>query len=183
MSHPIRFVTRAAEFAARRHSSQTRKGASGAPYINHLAEVAALVAATAGGEDPELIAAAWLHDVVEDGHANTAEVEARFGARVRDLVAELTDDMSLPSAERKARQVAEIAAKSREARLIKLADKLSNVREIAEDPPADWSARKRRDYAEWARAVVDAGCRGLDPELEAAFDRAVEQVRTAAAAA
>lgn len=171
MSEAVRLVTSAADFAARRHLGQTRKGASQAPYINHLAEVAALLAATSAAADPNLIAAAWLHDVVEDGHATAAEIEDLFGSDIRALVDELTDDMSLGKEERKRRQTTEIAGKSRRARLLKLADKVSNVREIAEDPPADWSAAERRAYVEWALMVVNAGCRGLDAELEAEFDR------------
>ena len=176
MSDAVRLVTIAADFAARRHSGQTRKGASRAPYLDHLAEVAALLAATPAADDPNLIAAAWLHDAVEDGHASAAEIEDRFGPDIRSLVHELTDDLSLDKEERKRRQVAEIASKSRRARLLKLADKVSNVREILQDPPADWSAAERRAYAEWALAVVDAGCRGLDAELEAAFDEAAAEV-------
>ncbi len=176
MSDAVRLVTQAADFAARRHAGQKRKGASGAPYVNHLLEVAALVAATPAGRDPDLVAAALLHDIVEDEHATPAEVETLFGPKIRHLVEELTDDMSLPKHERKRRQVEEIAAKSPGARLLKLADKVSNVREIAEDPPADWSAEQRRAYAEWGRAVVDAGCRGLDAELERQLDEAAAKV-------
>ncbi len=176
MSDAIRLVAKAADFAARRHCGQTRKGASGAPYINHLIEVAALVAATPAGRDPELVAAAYLHDVVEDERGTAAEVEGLFGGKIRHLVEELTDDMSLPKEERKRRQVEEISRKSPGARLLKLADKVSNVREIAEDPPADWSDEQRCAYAEWARAVVDAGCRGLDPELERQFDEAAAKI-------
>jgi len=176
MFDAIRLVADAADFAARRHCGQKRKGASGAPYINHLIEVADLVAKTPAGRDPELVAAALLHDVVEDGHAAAAEIQARFGGNVAGLVEELTDDISLPDEVRKRRQVDEISGKSPAARLIKLADKVSNIREMAEDPPPGWPDEERRDYAEWARAVVDAGCRGLYPELERSFDDAIAKV-------
>lgn len=139
--------------------------------MNHLTEVASLVASASAGDDPEVIAAAYLHDVVEDSHATAAEVESGFGARVRGLVDELTDDMTLSDEVRKRRQVDEIASRSADARLIKLADKISKVREMAKDPPADWSREKIAAYVAWCRQVVDAGCRGLDQELEAAFDR------------
>jgi len=176
----IRLISRAADFAARRHSGQARKGQSGAPYLNHLAEVAALVAGTADGADAELVAAAWLHDVVEDEHATADEVEALFGRRICGLVQELTDDMTLPKEERKRRQVEEIGAKSPGARLLKLADKVSNVRGVNDDPPADWSADELRSYVEWAVSVVDAGCRGIDEGLEAAFDSEVARLNSAA---
>jgi guanosine-3',5'-bis(diphosphate) 3'-pyrophosphohydrolase len=175
MSDAIRLVTKAADFVARRHSGQKRKGASAPAYVNHLAEVAALVARPAAG-DAELVAAAYLHDVVEDEHASAEEIREIFGARVGGLVDELTDDMSLPDEDRKRRQVRDIADKSPGARLIKLADKVSNVREMAEDPPTDWPREKRRAYADWAQKVVDAGCRGLDAELERQFDEAVAKV-------
>jgi (p)ppGpp synthase/HD superfamily hydrolase len=170
MRKSIRLLAGAADFAARRHAGQTRKNGR-TPYINHLAEVAHLVAETAMGGDPELVAAGFLHDVVEDGRATADEIELRFGRRIRRLVEELTDDMRLPKEERKRRQAEAIAAKSAGARLIKLADKVSNLREIATDPPPDWSAEERAAYAEWGLAVVNAGCRGLDARLEAELDR------------
>lgn len=176
MSDAVRLVVLAADFAALRHEDQRRKGGRRAPYINHLAEVALLVAETHAGSNARLVAAAFLHDVVEDGHATAEEIENIFGEEIRALVEELTDDMSLPEDERKRRQVEEIAGKTAEARLLKLADKVSNVREMANDPPLDWPPEKRRRYAEWAVAVVDAGCRGLDAELEQVFDRAAAEV-------
>ena len=169
MSDAVRLISRAAAFAARRHAGQTWKDGH-TPYLTHLADVAALLAETSAADDAGLITAAWLHDVVEDGHAAADEIEARFGRDIRDLVCELTDDMSLPDKQRKQRQVDEIAGKSRRARLLKLADKLSNLREVARQLPPGWSAEDRRAYAQWGRKVVDAGCRGLDPELERQFD-------------
>ena len=102
MQDPLALVSAAADFAARRHSGQTLKGRKRAPYVNHLAEVAALAASAPAGCDAQIIAAAWLHDCVEDGRATAAEIEALAGARVRSLVAELTDDMSLPDEEARA---------------------------------------------------------------------------------
>ncbi|SEQ10323.1 metal dependent phosphohydrolase [Faunimonas pinastri] len=170
MNGAISLISRAAHFAALRHTGQKKKGASQPPYINHLTEVACLVAEANGPDDAELIAAAWLHDVVEDGHASLAEITDRFGEDVATLVGELTDDMSLPSDERKQRQVDEIARKSPRARLLKLADKVSNLGEIERDPPEDWSEEKRRAYADWGKKVVDAGCRNLNGELEDRFN-------------
>lgn len=170
MSAAISLVSRAAAFAAARHTGQMNK-AGQAPYVNHLAEVACLLAEGPAGDDPDLIAAAWLHDIVEDSRASSEEIGERFGVGIRNLVDELTDDMSLPGDERKRRQVAEIAARSRRARLLKLADKTSNVRDVIDCPPGDWSEARIRAYVEWGQAVVDAGCRGLDPRLEAEFDR------------
>lgn len=180
MNAELAVVAEAVEFAAARHAGQKRKGAGGRPYVTHLAEVARLVAGCAAA-DAALLAAAYLHDAVEDGHAGLDEIRGRFGDAVAATVAELTDDMSLAPAERKRRQIAEVAAKSAAVRLVKLADKTSNVREMADDPPEGWSAERIADYVDWAVAVVDAGCRGLDPALEAQFDAAVAAARAALA--
>ena len=169
-------VTKAACFAAEAHAGQTRKGGPKAPYVNHLAEVAAAVAEATGGRDADLVAAAWLHDVVEDCGIEADDLASRFGAEVADLVLEVTDDMSLPKKKRRQRQVETVAEKSERARLLKLADKTSNVTAIVEKPPALWSRAKLEDYVSWAVSVVDAGCRGLNAELEARFDRAVAKV-------
>ncbi len=172
MSDAIRRIARAADFAAGRHTGQTRKGAAGAPYVNHLAEVARLVADT--GADEDVVAAAFLHDVVEDGHAARDEIEFVFGRRIADLVGELTDDPALAEEARRKAQVTHAPHLSSDAKRIKLADKTSNLGEMAADPPPDWSGDRRRAYAEWGKAVVDAGLRGVDADLEAAFDRAYD---------
>jgi (p)ppGpp synthase/HD superfamily hydrolase len=169
-------VTKAACFAAEAHVGQTRKGGAKAPYVNHLAEVAASVAEATEGRDADLVAAAWLHDVVEDCGTAPDDLALRFGAAVADLVLEVTDDMDLPKEKRRQRQVETVATKSRRARLLKLADKVSNVTAVVDSPPADWSRDELKDYLRWAAKVVDAGCRGLDAELEARFDRAIAKV-------
>jgi (p)ppGpp synthase/HD superfamily hydrolase len=88
----VALVTRAADFAARRHSGQVRKGAAREPYLNHLAEVATLLAETAGEPDAWLVAAGWLHDTVEDTATEREELAERFGEEIAALVAEVTDD-------------------------------------------------------------------------------------------
>ncbi len=170
MSDAVRLISSAAAFAARRHAAQTWKDGR-TPYLVHLADVADLLSQTSAADDAALIAAAWLHDVVEDGHATPEQLETEFGPDLRSLVCELTDDMSLPAQVRKQRQVDEIAGKSRRARLLKLADKVSNLGEVARALPPGWSADDRRAYAQWGRKVVDAGCRGLDAELERRFEQ------------
>jgi len=169
-------ITRACDFAARRHVTQRRKGVAREPYLNHLAEVAALLAeATAPGDAP-LIAAGFLHDTLEDTETSYDELAAIFSPEIADLVAEVTDDKSLPKAERKRLQIAKTPGKSVRARLLKLADKTSNVRAMAASPPADWDIARVADYIDWAEKVV-AGCRGLNPVLERAFDAAVSDAR------
>jgi (p)ppGpp synthase/HD superfamily hydrolase len=175
----ILLVTRAAEFAARRHVGQTRKGAAREPYVNHLAEVASLLAATAEAPDADLVAAGWLHDTVEDTGTSREEIEQLFGRRVAELVAEVTDDKSLPKAERKRLQVEQAPHKSPGARTLKIADKISNLHSLVASPPDDWSSERVANYIDWAKEVV-AGCRGVNAALDALFDRAVAEAREAA---
>ena len=153
------------------HIDQRRKGAAAEPYINHLAEVAEMVAASTDGADADLVVAAVLHDVVEDTPVSIEHVAAEFGDRVAGLVAEVTDDKALPKAERKRLQIEHASSASVGAKTIKLADKISNLRALAASPPVSWSPERRAEYLAWARQVVD-GCRGANPELEALFDGA-----------
>jgi guanosine-3',5'-bis(diphosphate) 3'-pyrophosphohydrolase len=156
-------------FAARKHSQQTRKDAEGSPYVNHLIEVADLLARVGGVSECDVLAAAILHDSVEDVGVTPEELEKKFGKRVREIVAEVTDDKTLPKEERKRLQIEHAPHLSREAKLVKLGDKISNVREIGASPPADWEQARRLEYIDWARRVVD-GCRGTNAALEKHFD-------------
>jgi guanosine-3',5'-bis(diphosphate) 3'-pyrophosphohydrolase len=174
MAEGLALVLRAAEFAARRHRDQRRKGPEAAPYVNHVLAVARLVADVAGVTDPEVIAAALLHDTIEDTGTTGAELAAQFGPRVAGLVHELTDDKSLPKDERKDLQIRHAAHASAAAKIIKLADKLANLRDILAAPPRDWPAERSRAYFDWAGAVV-AGLRGASPPLEALIDDALER--------
>ena len=173
-------VARAADFAARAHAMQKRKGAAQEPYVNHLAEVALLLTEATGGRNPVLIAAAWLHDTLEDTITEREELQSLFGKDVATIVAEVTDDKSLAKSERKRLQVETAPKKSKPARMLKIADKTSNLRALAKSPPMGWDLRRREDYVTWAEAVV-AGCRGLSAELEARFAAAVADARTALA--
>jgi (p)ppGpp synthase/HD superfamily hydrolase len=166
----VREVMRAAHFAAARHSGQRRKGAAAEPYINHLLEVAELVASALTEPDTNLVIAALLHDTVEDVGVTKEELIELFGADVANLVLEVTDDKSLPKQERKRLQIVHAPKKSPRAQLIKLADKISNLRAILASPPADWNAQRKREYFQWAKQVVDA-LSAPDPGLKAEFER------------
>jgi (p)ppGpp synthase/HD superfamily hydrolase len=165
-------VLQAADTAARWHVHQRRKGIAQEPYINHLLEVASLVAEATSGSDPTVVIAALLHDAAEDQEVSVEMLAGEFGQHVADIVIEVTDDKALPKDERKRRQVENAPKKSREAKLIKLADKTSNLRTIASSPAANWSVERRLEYIEWAKSVV-AGLRGTSPWLEQQFDEAV----------
>jgi GTP diphosphokinase / guanosine-3',5'-bis(diphosphate) 3'-diphosphatase len=164
-------VLKAADLAARWHVHQRRKGAAEEPYINHLLEVASLVADATGGTDPELVIAALLHDAIEDQEVPAEVIEKQFGKKVRSIVEEVTDDKSLPKQERKDLQIKNASKKSKGAKILKLADKTSNLRTIAASPPPDWSVKRRLDYIAWAQEVAN-GLRGASPKLEQAFAEA-----------
>ncbi len=168
-----RLIVDAARTAAEAHAGQLRKGTSGAPYINHPIAVAQMVAGET--DDAEVIAAALLHDVVEDSETGVADLRSRFGARVAEIVAELSDDPeieALPRPERKRLQAEHIAGASREAKLIKIADQTCNLEDLAREP-AIWPPDDHANYRVGAQKVVDA-CRDVSTTLAARFDRAVE---------
>ena len=167
----------AAAFAADKHSRQRRKDAAASPYINHPLAVARILAAEAGVRDEDLLLAALLHDTVEDTATSFAELERLFGARVRQIVGEVTDDKSLPKATRKNLQVEHAARASDAAKLLKISDKICNVRDITHHPPADWSAARKTEYLAWAKTVV-AGCRGINAVLDKLFDAALTAAGT-----
>lgn len=166
----------AAQFAAEKHRDQRRKGAEASPYINHPIEVASIIAKVGEIGDVTVLAAALLHDTIEDTDATGEEVEMRFGREIRQLVEEVTDNKKLEKEERKRRQVEHTPHISDKAKLIKLADKTCNVRDIGSKPPADWSIDRRRDYFNWAVKVV-SGCRGVNTAMEDLFDRSVAESR------
>ncbi|MFK4653603.1 (p)ppGpp synthase/HD superfamily hydrolase [Bradyrhizobium japonicum] len=172
----VRLISEAAELAARRHNGVARKGRGNEPYINHLVEVANLLAAATDGGDAELVAAGWLHDAIEDTETTREELAQKFSDRVASLVVECTDDMSLPKPERRRRQIVDAPKKSAGAKLIKIADKISNIgARIHSDPSAE-ERDDLADYTGWAEQVV-AGCRGGNSWLDAKFDDAVSAAR------
>lgn len=174
--NPHVVVLRALDFAAKTHAGQTRKGPRDEPYINHVVEVARLIAEATDGADPGLIAAGALHDVLEDSDASQEDLAQAFGADIAALVAEVTDIPGVGEAERRRHQVEAAPGLSARARLIKMADKTSNIEEMAADPPPAWSTEEIRAYVQWGVDVV-AGCRGLNDSLEKRFDAAVVAAR------
>ncbi len=167
----------ALRFAADKHRNQRRKDAGASPYINHPIDVAAVLATEAAVTDESTLIAALLHDTVEDTETTLEEVQKRFGTEVAHLVGEMSDDKSLLKEVRKQLQIDHAAAASPKAKRIKIADKICNVRDVAQNPPATWSAVRRREYLDWADRVV-AGCRGSETVLGELFDRALLEART-----
>lgn len=169
-------ISCAADFAARRHAGQRRKGASREPYLNHLAEVAKLLATATAGADAALVAAGWLHDTIEDTDVTRDQLAELFGADVAALVVEVTDDKTLPKAERKRLQIAHAPHLTARARTIKLADKISNLRSLLVSPPDDWERERLIDYLDWAEQVA-AGCQGVNDQLERLFRKTAASSR------
>ena len=167
-------------FAAARHRDQRRKDAAASPYINHPIAVATALWHEGEVRDPVALIAAILHDTVEDTGVTAAELEAAFGAAVAATVLEVTDDKSLPKDRRKQLQIEHAPHLTPAAKLVKLADKLCNLRDIIDHPPSAWPAERCAAYVVWTAAVV-AGLRGINAPLEAAFD--AEQARWATARA
>jgi GTP diphosphokinase / guanosine-3',5'-bis(diphosphate) 3'-diphosphatase len=166
---PISIVLAATAFAARKHRDQRRKDAEASPYINHPIALADTLANEAGIRDATILAAALLHDTIEDTDTSLQELAAAFGAQVAAIVGEVTDDKDLPKAERKRLQIEHAATISAQAKLVKLADKICNLRDMTVAPPANWPVERRREYFDWAKNVVDP-MRGCSPALEALFD-------------
>lgn len=139
-------ILQAVEFAEKKHRGQTRKNTEETPYIIHPLSVARTIAEIGGVTDTDILVAALLHDTVEDTATVHEELVELFGVTVADLVAEVTNDKSLPKQERKERQVEHAAHISSGAGCIKLGDKICNCGDVIDDPPSDWDNVRRREY-------------------------------------
>jgi hypothetical protein len=167
-------LVRTIQFAAEKHKSQRRKGEAAEPYINHLSEVASLLATHTRGKDVNLIAAGLLHDTLEDTETTYDELVSHFGKDVADLVQEVTDDKSLPKRERRRLEVLSTPTKSERAKALKLADKISNVRSLVTSPPVGWPLDLKKSYIATAQNVAE-GCAGTSPLLEKLFHETCEE--------
>lgn len=173
-SESISLILKAVDFAADKHRNQRRKDADASPYINHPIALANVLANEGGVTDAEVLCAALLHDTIEDTETTAEELRIQFGDAVTSIVLEVTDDKSLPKAERKRLQVEHAPHASPKAKLVKLADKICNLRDILASPPADWSVARKRDYFDWSAEVV-TGVRDVHPGLASVFDRLLNQ--------
>jgi guanosine-3',5'-bis(diphosphate) 3'-pyrophosphohydrolase len=176
MTSPASGILKAAHFAADKHRDQRRKGIERSPYINHPIAVAEILTNIGEITDLKTIQAALLHDTIEDTDTTADELAEHFGAEVMHLVAEVTDNKSLDKAVRKQLQIEHAPHLSTGAKLIKLADKISNVTDIAHRPPQDWDDTRRLAYFEWSEKVV-AGCRDASHKLASHFDELLKNAR------
>lgn len=166
----------ALRFAADKHQNQRRKGHDQLPYVNHLIRVTDILWRVGEVRDVPTLVAALLHDTLEDTETTAGELEALFGVEVLAIVQEVTDDKTLPKAQRKQLQIEHAPHLSNGARLIKLADKIDNVYDVSHDPPEWWPHERMIAYLDWAEAVV-AGLRGINTTLEARFDAVLAEAR------
>lgn len=167
----VSLLIKALDFASRKHRNQRRKDSQASPYINHPIALTHVLCHEGGVEDVETLCAALLHDTVEDTHTTPEELAQHFGVRIRNIVMEVTDDTTLPKEERKRQQVINAARASDQAKLVKLADKICNIRDVAGHPPVGWGLERRQAYFDWAKRVIDE-VRGVHAELESVFDQA-----------
>lgn len=161
-------VIKALAFSAQKHKDQRQDNITATPYINHPIALVNLLS-DVGITDNKVICAALLHDTLEDTDATYAELKAHFGKKISRIVREVSDDKSLTDSERKRIQISHAKTISKRAKLVKLADKTCNLRDILNTPPKGWSIQQKRDYFDWAKAVVDV-LRGANKKLEKAFD-------------
>lgn len=167
---------RALQFAAHKHRDQKRQDAEATPYINHPIQVAQTLWHVGQIQDETVLSAALLHDTLEDTETEADELKNAFGEDILKLVQEVSDDKSLPKVERKRLQIIHATTISSPAKLIKLADKIANIRDIGQTPPTGWSLDRRLEYLAWSEEVVQ-GLRGVNATLEADFDEVVAMVR------
>lgn len=167
--HDMNLVLRALAFAAHKHRDQRRKDIVASPYINHPIQLADVLCNEGGVTDSEVLAAAILHDTIEDTQTSEQELVETFGDSIAAIVLEVSDDKALCKSDRKQQQIDHAPHISHKAKLVKLADKICNLRDVLASPPAGWDLARRQDYFDWAKAVID-GCRGAHPTLESVFD-------------
>ncbi|XP_059173696.1 guanosine-3',5'-bis(diphosphate) 3'-pyrophosphohydrolase MESH1-like isoform X2 [Physella acuta] len=162
-------IIRCVNFAALKHKDQRRKDENQTPYVNHVIGVAYILTHEAGVCDIPIIQAALLHDTVEDTDTSIYEIQTEFGEDVANLVREVTDDKTLSKEERKRNQILHAPQSSNRAKLVKLADKLYNLRDLRRTTPQGWTQERVQEYFEWAAKVV-AGLRGTNKNLEDTLD-------------
>jgi guanosine-3',5'-bis(diphosphate) 3'-pyrophosphohydrolase len=171
---PVQAILKAAVFAAHKHKDQRRKDARASPYINHPLALANILREEGEVEDTDVLVAALLHDTIEDTETDYDELRGQFGYEVAEIVAEVTDTKWLKKTSRKRLQISKAARASHGAKLVKLADKISNLRDVIASPPSDWPLERKRQYFDWAKEVVDQ-VRGTNLMLERRFDRLYRQ--------
>lgn len=159
-------ILKAVQFGVRAHGRQQRK--TGGPYITHPIDAAMILLGEGGIIDVATLQAAVLHDVVEDTTVGLDKIEAAFVAHVASIVKEVTDDKSLVASERKKGQIDHMPHASPQAQLVKLADKISNLRGLLDAVPPGWTLLRTQGYALWCQVAM-RGAIGINAPLEEAL--------------
>ena len=171
----MNLVLKATQFAALKHHDQRRKDGK-TPYIIHPISVAMILAEIGGIDDPEILSAALLHDTIEDTDTSAHELDEKFGSRVRIIVEELTDNNLLTFSQRKQMQIDNAPYLSKDATLVKIADKISNVSDVIKTPPPEWNQKRCTEYVDWAEAVIN-NCQKVNQDLENYFFELLTEYR------
>ncbi|XP_065069912.1 guanosine-3',5'-bis(diphosphate) 3'-pyrophosphohydrolase MESH1-like [Rhopilema esculentum] len=164
----VTLLIKCANFAAIKHKNQRRKNFEKTPYINHPIGVANILSDEADVADIEVLAAAILHDTVEDTDTTFQEIEDSFGVVIRRIVEECSDDKSLPKQERKRLQIEHAHICSPKAKLVKLADKIYNLRDLNKEVPEGWTDERVSEYFKWAGKVFQ-GLKGTSKKLDTLY--------------
>ncbi len=165
----LKIILKALAFAAHKHRDQRRKNCEASPYINHPIMLANILVNEGNVHDSTVICAALLHDTLEDTETTFSELTEQFGAAIAHIVLEVTLDMTQPMKVRKQEEIDHIVKASPQARLVKLADKICNLRDVSASPPVEWSLQRRKEYFDHAQKVIGK-LRGTHLMLEGIFD-------------
>ena len=171
----MNLVLKATQFAALKHCDQRRKDGK-TPYIIHPISVAMILSEIGSIEDLEILSAALLHDTLEDTDTSSHELDKIFGSRVRIIVEELTDNDMLTFSQRKQMQIDNAPYLSKDATLVRIADKISNVSDVIENPPPEWNQKRCNKYVDWAEAVMN-NCQKVNQDLENHFFELLTEYR------
>ena len=171
-SKSIPLILQAIEFASYRHRFD--KTRNDEPYINHVINVCSLISVIGEEQDPETLAAAALHDTIEKTGTKGSEINFNFGENVFQIVLEVTDHASENDVEKFQQQFDRINGLSQKAKIIKLADKVANVKSLLSFPPEGWDLQKRSLYINWADRIINA-LRGTNKNLEEYYDHMIAE--------
>ncbi len=165
---PYERYAQAVLYCMRKHQNQVR--VDGSPYIAHPLRVSEILRSIGGIRDMDVIIAALLHDLIEDTDCEWASLAYRYGSHVADLVAQLSGDMRLPKKERREEIIARISNASADAKAIRLADKLDNLRDME-----GFSDSRKQDYIRESRKIL-AACKGANSALETALEQTINKL-------
>ncbi|EFO18322.1 hypothetical protein LOAG_10172 [Loa loa] len=165
----ISLIIEAVDLAARRHRQQRRKDAAQTPYVNHPIGVAYILTSEGQITDTTTIIAAILHDIVEHTKTTDEEIRKMFGDEIADIVKECTMVRSMKREARMKSELEKASKLSHKAKLVQLADKLNNIRDIERGTPLGWTKQHVTEYIIFAKDLLSK-IRGIHGPLESALD-------------